>query len=216
MTTPGQPGSTGLIDRAKAMILQPKTEWETVAAEPDSAQAIFMRYVVPLAAIGPIAGFIGMQVFGLQFLGISFKPTLMGGLTQAVVSYVLALVSVWVLTFIIDALAPQFGGASDRTQAMKLAAYSATAGYLGGVFGLVPAVAALGILAGLYGLYLLYLGATPVMKVPQDRAVLYVVIIIVATIVVYVVMGMIASTLTQPFLTPPPVTISLADATYLA
>ena len=41
-------------------------------------------------------------------------------------------------------------------------------------------------------------------------------IILVATIVVYVVMGMIASTLTQPFLTPPPVTISLADATYLA
>lgn len=215
MTTPGQPGSASLIARAKAMILQPKTEWETVAAEPDSAQAIFMRYVIPLAAIGPVAGFIGMQVFGFQFLGISFKPTLMGGLTQAIVSYVLALVSVWVLTFIIDALAPQFGGTSDRTQAMKLAAYSATAGYIGGAFGLIPAVAMLGVLASLYGLYLLYLGATPVMKVPQDRAVLYVVIIIVAAIVVYFVVGMLTGILTRPFLTPPPVTIGLVDAVRL-
>src|SRR5690606_3263307 len=148
--------------------------------------------------------------------GISFKPTLMGGLTQAVVSYVLALVSVWVLTFIIDALAPQFGGTSDRTQAMKLAAYSATAGYLGGAFGLIPAVAALGLLASLYGLYLLYLGATPVMKVPQDRAGLYVVIIIVAAIIVYFVVAMVTGILTRPFMTPSPVTIGLADAMRLA
>lgn len=211
MTQPGNSGSASLIARAKGMILQPKTEWAIAAAEPDSAQAIFLRYVVPLAAIGPIASFIGMQVFGLQLLGLSFKPTLMAGLTQAVVSYVLALVAVWVLTFIIDALAPQFGGTSDRTQAMKLAAYSATAGYLGGVFGLIPAVAILGLLASLYGLYLLYLGATPVMKVPEDRAVVYVVVLIVAAIVVYIVAAFVAGIVTRPMMTPP-VTIGLVDA----
>jgi hypothetical protein len=201
-------GSASLIARAKAMILQPKSEWQVVATESDSAQGIFMRYVVPLAAIGPIAGFIGMQVFGFQAFGVSFKPSLMAGLTQAIVSYVLALVAIWVVTFIIDALAPSFGGTSDRTQAMKLAAYAGTAGYLGGIFGLVPAIALLGLLASLYGLYLLYLGATPVMKVPQDRAVVFVIIIIVATIAAYVVMGMITSAITAPMMAPPAVTIS--------
>jgi hypothetical protein len=211
MTQPGNSGSAGLIARVKAMILQPKSEWQAIATEPDSAQGIFMRYVVPLAAIGPIALFIGMQVFGLQIFGVSIKPTLMGGLAEAVISYILALVSVWVLTFIIDALAPQFGGTSDRTQAMKLAAYSATAGYLGGIFGLIPAIAVLGFLAALYGLYLLYLGATPVMKVPEDRAVIYIVVLFVAAIIVAVVVRFVTGLLTQPLLTSP-VTISLADA----
>lgn len=201
-------GSASLIARAKAMILQPKSEWQVVAAEPDSAQGIFMRYVVPLAAIGPIAGFIGMQLFGIQLFGVSFKPSLMAGLTQAIVGYLLALVSVWVITFIIDALAPSFGGTSDRTQAMKLAAYAGTAGYLGGIFGIVPAIAALGLLASLYGLYLLYLGATPVMKVPQDRAIVFVIIIIVAAIAAYFVIGLITAAITGPMMTPPAVTVS--------
>ena len=54
-------------------------------------------------------------------------------------------------------------------QALKVAAYSATAGWLAGVFGLIPALAILGLL-GLYSLYLLYLGLPILMKVPQDKA----------------------------------------------
>jgi hypothetical protein len=45
------------------------------------------------------------------------------------------------------------------------------------------------LLASLYSLYLLYVGTTPVMRVPQERAVGYVVIVIVTLIVLGILIG---------------------------
>ena len=49
------------------------------------------------------------------------------GVIIAALAYVASLVGVFVLGFIIDALAPSFDAQKSQTQAMKLAAYSYTA-----------------------------------------------------------------------------------------
>lgn len=183
----GQGG--GLVERVKAMLLTPKTEWDVVETESATIGSIMTGYVVPLAAIGPVAGLIGSQLFGYGAFGISFKPSLMGSLSMALTSYILALVGIFVFSLIIDALAPSFGGTKNKVQAMKVAAYGATAGMVGGIFGLIPSLSVLGILAGLYSLYLLYLGLPKLMKAPEDKGVAYTAVAVVCAIVLGLVVG---------------------------
>jgi hypothetical protein len=69
----GVGSAPGLVERAKAMIVSPRSEWPKVAAEPDDVRNVFMRHVVPLAAIGPIAGLIGGQLFVASSSGPQVK-----------------------------------------------------------------------------------------------------------------------------------------------
>lgn len=181
-------GGNPLIDRAKNILFKPLDEWPRIEAEPSTIGDILVRYVLPLAAIGPVAGFIGGQVFGYGALGFTYRPSLLSSLSSAIVTYVLSVIGIFVLSLIADFLAPKFGGTSNRLSAFKLVAYSWTAGLLAGVFGIIPSLAFLAIL-GLYSVYLLYTGATPLMKVPQDKAVSYTAVTIVCAVLIYIVVG---------------------------
>jgi hypothetical protein len=192
--------SKGLIDRAKSMILTPKTEWPVVAAESDSVQSVFLKYVVPIAAIGPVAMLIGSQVFGYGAFGFTYRPSLGSALGSAITSYVLTLAGVFLVAFIANFLSPKFGGKDSYASAFKWCAYAFTAAWVIGIVSLVPALSILTLL-GLYSLYVLYLGASPMMGVPQDKAVGYTVVTVIATIVVYFVVAALAASLT-PMWTP--------------
>jgi hypothetical protein len=182
-----------LVTRVQRILFQPKQEWPVIEAEPTTVAQIYMGYVLPLCVIGPLASLIGMTVFGVRLpFGGSFRISVGSALASAVISYVLALVSVFILALIIDALAPAFGGQKNSIQALKVAAYSSTAAWVAGIFGLIPMLSILGIL-GLYGLYLLYLGLPVLMKAPQEKAIGYTVVVIVCAIVLFFVVGMVAA-----------------------
>lgn len=188
--------SSSLIERCKNILLKPKEEWDRIDTEPATVGGLMTGWVVPLAAIGPVAGLIGGQVFGYGGFGITIRPSLMGAVTTAVIGYVLALVSAFLLAKIIDALAPTFGGQKNPVQAMKVAAYSGTASYLAGIFQIVPALMILGIL-GLYSLYLLYLGLPRLMKAPEDKAMGYTIVTVLVAIVLFVVVGAVTAAVTN-------------------
>jgi len=182
----GVGSAPGLVERAKAMIVSPKSEWPKVAAEPDDVRNVFMRHVVPLAAIGPVAGLIGGQLFGYGGFGFSYRPGLVVGLTGAITSYVLALASIFVISWIASFLAAKFGGKESFARAFRLCAYAFTAAWVAGIFGLVPALGILSLL-GLYSLYVFYLGAEPMMGVPQDKAAGYTAVTVIAAFILYFV-----------------------------
>src|SRR5262245_19860553 len=142
-----------LIDRIKNILLTPQSEWDRIAAEPADVNKLYMGYVLPLAALSAICTFIGMSIFGIMGFRIGIVP----GAVTAVVQVLMALVGVFVLAFVTNALAPTFGSQQDMGQAHKLAAYSSTAGFLAGVFTLFPPLSMLAIV-GLYSLALLYIG----------------------------------------------------------
>jgi hypothetical protein len=169
-----------LISRVQNILLKPKEEWGVIDAEPATVQGIYTSYVLILAAIGPIAIVIGQQVFGIY----GFKPPMQFTIAWALITYVLALVSVYVNALIIDALAPSFGGTKNSVKAFKVAAYSGTAAWLAGIFGIIPMLAILSIV-GLYSLYLLYLGLPRLMAVAEDKAVGYTVVVVISWIIVY-------------------------------
>jgi hypothetical protein len=182
-----------LVDRVKRILLSPGPEWEVIDAEPTTPAALYTGYIVPLAAIGPIAQLIGYSVFGISvpFMG-TYRVPFGSALTSAIVTYVLSLVATYVLALIIDALAPTFNGQRGQTQALKVAAYSSTAAWVAGIFALIPGLRLLMIL-GAYSLYLLYLGLPILMKVPRDKALAYTAVVVLAAIVLFMVIGMIAS-----------------------
>lgn len=180
-----------IVDRAKAIILKPREEWPVIDAEPATIGGIFTGYVMILAAIPPLAVLIGGQVFGYGALGITFRPSFIGAISMAVAHYVFALIGIFLLALIIDFLAPHFGGRKDRAKAFKVAAYSGTAGWLAGIFSLVPALSVLGIL-GLYSLYLLYLGLPRLMKAPEDKALVYTIVTIIAAVILFIIAGALA------------------------
>lgn len=193
-----QPSTSSLPDRVKRILLQPKDEWGRIDAEPATVAGIFKSYVLPLAAIGPIAGLVGMTVFGISFFGITYRPSFAAALSTAIAAYAAALIGVYVLALILNGLAPNFGGQKNEVQAMKVAAYASTASWIAGIFQLVPILAWLGIL-GLYSLYLLWLGAPRLMRVPQEKAATYTIVTIIAAAVLFIVAGMIAGSVSSMF-----------------
>lgn len=180
-TVEGGPSASNLVERARSLILQPTATWAVIDGEPATVAGLYKGWVMPLAAIPAVCGLIG----GLMFSGALGVAGVIAG---AVVSYLLTLAMVYVLALIIDALAPSFGGQKNPLQAFKVAAYSGTAGWLAGVFQLIPALAWLGIV-GLYSIYLMYRGLPLLMKVPEDKALGYTALTVLAMIVLFLIIG---------------------------
>lgn len=191
--------ASGIAGRAKAILVSPNSEWPVIAAESESVQSVFMRYVVPLAAIGPICAFIGGQVFGLGGFGFRYHPTLIGGLATAIIQYVLGLLAIFLVAWVANFLADKFGGQQSYERAFRLVAYSYTAGWVAGVFNLLPSLGLLVLLASLYGIYLFYLGATPMMAVPKDKAAGYTAVTIIGVIVVGVIIAAVTAPIAAVF-----------------
>jgi hypothetical protein len=181
-----------LIERAKNICLSPSTEWPKIAGESATTQSLFTGYAMILAAIPAICGFIGMTVIGMSMPIVGTVRTgVAAGLVQLIVGYVLGLVAVYILSIIINVLAPTFDGQKDPINALKLAVYAYTPSWLAGILMLVPLLGMLVILAGLYGIYLLYLGLPHLMKNPAEKSVGYTALIVVCAIVLGIVMSVI-------------------------
>lgn len=190
--TSASSASAGLIDRVKNVLLTPQAEFDRIANEPADVNKIYMGYVLPLVALAAICGFIGMSFIGVSVMGFSYKAPLVAGLVGAVLRIATGLAGVYILAMIANALAPSFGSQQDMGKAHQLAAYGSTAGFLAGIFAIVPALSMLGIL-GLYSLVLYYVGLPRLMKTPDDKRIGYVATLIVIAIVVWIVIGVLVS-----------------------
>ena len=179
-----------LVSRAKSILMTPRQEWPVIDGEPLDLRQLLVGYVLPLAAIGPIANIIGWSMFGFGGL---FRMSLGSSISHAIVAYIFAIIGVFVLAWIINALAPSFGGTQSMPQAIKLAAYSSTAAWVAGIFGIIPALVILAAIGGIYSLYLCYIGLPVLMKSPADKTMTYFIVIIVAAIIIYFVIGIISA-----------------------
>lgn len=183
-----------LIQRVQDILLKPKDTWPVIEREPASTASLYTDYLLILAAIPAICSFIGLSIIGVGGMGVSFRVPFFAGLVNMVVGYVLSLVAIFVLSLIVDALAPTFQGRKDPLQALKLVVFASTAGLLGGVFNLFPGLlSVLGLLAALYSVYLIYLGLPVLMKCPPGKAVGYTAVVIICGIVLGVVVSALAA-----------------------
>ena len=173
-----------IVDRIKNILITPKTEWPVIASEPADPGQILMTYVLPLTAI-PFVGYLLSGLFGR--LGLTY------GIAMGLVQFLTAVIGVYIVAFVADLLAPNFGSEKNLGRSMQLVAYSMTPGWIAGILYVLPALGLIVTVASLYGLYLMYLGLPVIKKTPQDKQVIYLVVIIVSVLVVYMILGLILS-----------------------
>ncbi|WP_332776101.1 Yip1 family protein [Polaromonas sp.] len=185
-----------LVQRVQDILLKPKDTWPVIEQEATDTAALYKNYLIILAAVPAVAAFIGLSLIGVGAFGVHVRVPFVPGLVNMVVSYALSLVMVFVLALVVDALAPTFGGSKSQISALKLVAYGSTAGFLGGIFSLLPSLSILGLLAALYSIYLIYTGLPVLMKNPPEKSLAYTAVIIVCGIVAGVILGTVTALLT--------------------
>ncbi len=186
-----------LVDRAKNILLNPKSEWEVIAKEPATVGGLFTGYAIPLSVL-PIVG----SVIAIGLLGIgsgALAPMGIGTIGvgvaagMAAVGFVMGLVMLWVMSFIVNAVSPSFNGKSDIVSATKLMAYASTPSWVAGLIGpfLGPVGGLVSFAAIAYVVYLIYTGIQPIMEVPTEKVAGLTVVIILIYIVLSVIFTMV-------------------------
>jgi hypothetical protein len=179
-----------LVERAKNIIMTPKTEWPVIAAEQPNPTAIMTGYVIPLALIPAVA-----MIIGHGLIGGTMASSLTWGIGLGVVSFVSTVLGVYLTALVMNFLAPNFGSQKDFGRAMQTVAYAFTPSWIAGILNILPAIGWLGSLLGLYGLYLMYLGLPHTMKTPADKVVVYLIVTIIVLVIIYMILGAIMTTI---------------------
>lgn len=176
-----------ILERVKNILITPKTEWDVINGETATAQSLLMTYVVPLALIGSagklLSGlFVGTTLFGLY--GLKYY------IISAVIALIATVVSYFITVIFVDMLAPSFGSEKDMGKSAQLVAYAGTPSFIGALFSFIPIIGWLISLAAWgYGIYLMYLGIGPLKKTPEDKKVLYMLVVYAILIVLYLILG---------------------------
>lgn len=181
-----------IVARAKAITLNPAATWPVIEAESHDVKSLYVPYLLILAAIPAICTFIGMSIIGIGGFGFSMRIPVVSGLAMMVTTYILSLAMTFGMGWLISTLAPTFGGQSNLIQGLKIAVFGATPMMLAGVFNILPALSIIGLLVALYSLYVMYLGLPILMKNPKDKTITYMVVVVIASIIAGVVLGMIS------------------------
>jgi hypothetical protein len=177
-----------IVSRVKNILLQPVKEWGVIDGESASVNSLYTNYAILLALIPAVAGFIGNSLIGFSMMGMTIRTPIVAGLVLAIMSYVIGLAMLYVVALIINALAPQFNGKLDLVQALKVAVYSATPVWVASILLIIPVLGVLVLLAAIYSLVLFWLGAPRLMRVPEDKKVVFNIVVIVCAVVVSVVL----------------------------
>jgi hypothetical protein len=185
-----------IVARAKNIILKPTDEWNVIAGEPATVGGLFTGYAMILAAIPLAAGIIFTGALGINAASLGG----MGGgamemgfgviAAMSVVGYVLSLVTLFLMSFLVNAVSPSFNGKSDMVQSTKLMTYASTPTWVAGLVGWIPILGGLISFAAIaYVVYLIYLGLQPVLGVPKEKVAGFTVVIV----LIYVVLTVIIS-----------------------
>ena len=165
--------------------MRPTEEWNTIAGEFTTAAPIYVRFLLPMAAIGPVAATLGTVVSGERNgIGGTYTMSAMDAVTGGALEYGLSLAGVYLFAVLIETLAAALGGQRNRVQALKIAAYGSTPYWLGGVLAVFPKLSLLGAAFGLYSIRLFAAGLPPVMKAPRDKTAAFTLLVSLAGVLV--------------------------------
>ncbi len=187
-----------IVDRAKNIILSPKSEWNIIQFEAKPPKLLLTQYVIPLAALAGIAAFLGLWLFGVK-TGFSKVGGFNWGLSTGIGVFVQDVASVILSAYVIDALAPYFNSEKNLEKSMQLVGYSYTPALVGGLLYIIPPLSFIGSLFGLYGIYLWYVGLSPMKGTPEDKKVVYLIISIVVLIIISAIVGYILNAILGNF-----------------
>lgn len=159
------------------LLTQPRQEWEKIHDENESVGECYMRHVLPLAALSPVAGVFGTTLIGWQIASSAPVSLTPGSAIQIGIVYYLAILfSVFMIGVMIRWMGETYGAEQSLSRCVALAAYTATPLFLVGVMQLYPVLWVnfiVGLPALAYTVYLLYTGVPIMMEIPTERGFLF-------------------------------------------
>jgi hypothetical protein len=169
-----------LKHRVQGILLSPREEWIKIKEESLPLSRLFSSYVLILAALPPVAGFLANLLYGgfrKPYSGWSWNVAGKNFLFSIII-YIISLIIVYVIGKIINALAPIFSSRRSNLNSLKMAVYSMTPYWVGGIFYLIPRTGwVLRNLVAFYGIYILYSGfATSLMDTPREKVLKYLIV----------------------------------------
>jgi hypothetical protein len=171
------------FSHAGAVLVDPAGAWPRVAKEPADWVSLMVRYVVLLALIPALCGFIGASIIGVIVPGTGVvRVALFDGIFGAIFLYLESFVVVFALGLLLHLSAPLFGGRRDFGAALTLAIYSYTPVWLTGIFLLLPGLRFLMLIA-FYGAYVLLRGLPVMLQTPPPRAARFATLIVACALV---------------------------------
>ena len=156
------------LRRIVYLVFRPTAEWDAIAEEKTSVDALLRCYILPLALLAPIATVIGMKTFDRDWdpvHGYLVPSDQIFGAGAA--TYFAIVVSIFTLAAIFTLIAPMFGATRDYLAALKVATYGAIPLLLAGATLIVPVMAIVTMAGVCHTLFLLWIGVQRVLNIPR-------------------------------------------------
>jgi hypothetical protein len=174
-----------LLSRVIELLISPRKTFEVIASEPDPGKELILRYVLLLALIPSVAGFLGNLLYGQGFFHSFFYSLLQVGVFVG---------SVFILGILISTMAPSFGASRNENLSFRLAAYVSTPVWILGFLILVPDLTLLAALLGFgYAIYLFYIGSQVLLEIPAEEAAKFALISIISWFAIVLVTTIVTS-----------------------
>ena len=182
------------LRRIVYLVFRPKAEWDAIAREQTSVDALLRRYILPLALLAPVATVIGMKTFDRDWdPAHGFLVPADKILAAGVTTYFATVGSILVLAAIFTLIAPMFGVVRDYLAALKVATYGAIPVMLTGATLFLPVMAIVTMVGVCHTLFLFWVGVRRVLHVPHGDAAEFVGISLVLLTFLSVLIGAAAS-----------------------
>ncbi|OFX89206.1 MAG: hypothetical protein A2W99_01565 [Bacteroidetes bacterium GWF2_33_16] len=173
------------LERAKSIIINPKAEWESISLENNHYKILIKDYIVYLALIPALVGFIGYSLIGyrVQFVGLATSFTL--GLKLFAYYYLVTVISIYIVAWIIQFFAKKFEATQSFNKVFELITYSFTAIITISILNISPAMSRMVSFLNLYCIYIFFFGFRKMIKIKPEKALPFFIFCILVFIIVY-------------------------------
>jgi hypothetical protein len=162
--------------RIKSLIFYPGYEWKIIAAEKRSLKEDFFQYAMVLILFGAAARALGSFFFVRNVLDIdAYRFSL--PITQALAYLLMQVITVLLLTFMVNGMAKKFNSDKDFVKAGKLVIYSLTPLFICYILVNLNRHLVLAFIPALYSIWLLSGGLPALLKTPGHRVPAFIFII---------------------------------------
>ncbi len=159
------------------LFTSPADGWLAIRNANLSVSEVYFRYVIPLALITPVCGFIGATQVGWPVAGADkLFMTPASAFRIAVLSFVAILVAIMMIGKLVQWMGQTYDANQPLSRCVSLAAFCITPLLFIGVATLYPPlwfIYLLGLPALGYSVFLLYTGVPIMMEVSNDRGFLF-------------------------------------------
>ncbi len=190
-----------IINTVKGFLTKPGEEWQKIKAQQYDKQTLLVKIFVPLLIIYVVATLLGTIIslvitpYVLQFLG--FGRILVNAVVGALLQGAIMFGIIYGGSFILMALADNFGAKKDDTLALKVMVFSYIVALVSSVALIIPYIGRLVYAAGaIYGLVLLYWGMRDILEPPQEKMTMYFVVTLLILIAIGVVLSLLVGVIT--------------------